>query len=358
MTRWFGALLLSGLLGCAEPPAEAPAQVVRPVRIHTFTGSGGDLVLSYSGTVSARLRSEMGFEVPGRISELLVVAGDEVDEGEVLARIDDTDYRATLASARAEFNRAQTEYERYRVAYEGDAVTQQEVDLRLRDAEVARASLEIAEKGLADTELRAIFAGRVARIIASDFANVQAKEPVLVLQDDASLEIEVDVPERDWVRARPEVDLAEGLPLARPVVELPALPGRTFPARFAEADSAADPVTRTYAVSFAFDRPDDVRLQPGMTGRLVLSLPEELQARAGEDTSARIPAVAVAADASGAPYVWRIGEDMRVSRQAVSIGEITGEEVVLLDGLQPGDRIATSGVHQLREGMTVRGLGG
>jgi RND family efflux transporter MFP subunit len=193
----------------------------------------------------------------------------------------------------------------------------------------------------------------VAQKLVNDFANVQAKQAVLVLEDDSSLEIDVNVPEQDWARAKPNISLEERSARARPRVVIPAIADRIFPATLKELDTTADPVTRTYNVTFAFEKPSDVTVRPGMTGGVILTIPSDIAAEdLGAGTS--VPSAAVRSDEAGNAFVWRIGDDMRVSKQPVEVGELSGGNVKIVSGLEPGSRIAASGVHNLREGMMVR----
>ena len=76
-------LSLCLIMGCGEQAVEVQEEIARPVKIITFGGTGDVTMLEYAGTVAAAQRSEMGFEVPGRINEFLVVAGEAVQEGQV-----------------------------------------------------------------------------------------------------------------------------------------------------------------------------------------------------------------------------------------------------------------------------------
>ncbi len=347
------AVMLTLLGGCdraAEPPAE---EVIRPVKLFTFAQQGADAIVEYSGTVGAAQRSDMGFEVPGRVIEFRVSAGDRVREDQVLAKLDPADYQAQLDKALADRNAAEADYRRFEQAYRENAVTKQDLDLASRNLEVANAALRTARKAVADTELRAPFDGVVAQKLVNDFANVQAKQPVLVLQDDSSLEMQVDIPEQDWARARPGIEAENRAQRLHPRVAISAIPDRVFPAYLKELNTTADPVTRTYQVTLGFDNPDDVNVRPGMTGRVILSVPPDFDlgtTRGG----ATVPVVAVRTDETGQAFVWVLDDDMRVHRRPVEVGEIAGERIRLLDGLEPGERIAVSGVHNLREGMRVR----
>ena len=353
MTARTTAIALLALGGCSEPAVEAPPPVARPVKIVTFGTSGDDVVIEYAGTVEAAQRSDMGFEVPGRVVDFLVTAGQDVQQDEVLARLDPADYQAGLDKALADRNAAEADFRRYQQAFEENAVTKQDLDLAQRNLEVSQAQLRTAEKALADTELRAPFPGQVAQKLVNDFANVQAKQPVLILQDDSSLEIDVNVPEQDWTRVRPGITIEERSRRARARVVIPAIADREFPAELKEMNTAADPVTRTYTVTFGFANPADVVVRPGMTGRVVLSLPPDLDL-ANVPGRMTLPSSAVLADENGAAYVWLVTSDMTVTRQGVTVGEIFGDQINVRDGLQPGSRVATSGVHNLREGMLVR----
>jgi RND family efflux transporter MFP subunit len=198
--------------------------------------------------------------------------------------------------------------------------------------------------------LRAPFAGEVARKLVDDFANIRAKDPILILQDNSHLEIVIDIAEADYVNMQPGLDNAERTARARPRVIVGSVPGREFPARIKELATAADPTTRTYAVTLAFDNPPDVNLLPGMTAKVRV-----WGAGAAVPEAIWIPAHAARTDESGEAFVWVVdAASMKVGRRPVALGELSGGLVQLSGGLERGDLIATSGVHHLREGMQVR----
>ena len=145
----------------------------------------------------------------------------------------------------------------------------------------------------------------------------------------------------------------EGEARVRPRVIVSALPDREFPAHVKEFATAADAVTRTFRATFSFSPPDDLNVRPGMTARITFDM------KAMEDTGSviSIPARAAFTGAGGAARVWLLDtSSMTTSSVPVSLGEMNGENVVLLSGLSDGDLVVVSGVSQLREGMTVRRL--
>ena len=351
-------LALAGmmLLAACEKQVEEREPVVRPVRILTIGGPGDGRKLSYAGEIRAGETADLGFEVSGRIVEFLVLEGQEVEKGDLLARLDPADFQSSLNQAEAHFRQAQSTYERFKEIVDRGAVSRQDLDLRKRNFEVAQAELATARKALDDTRLVAPFSGNIGRTLVDNFVNVQAKEPVLVLQDTTKLEVVITIPEQDWSRADPNLTNEERTARVRPMVSLSSFPDREFPARISELATVADPVTRTFEVRARLDNPPDVTIMPGMTANVSITVSEG-GTSAGADTAVIVPAGAVTSDEQGNSTVWMVDpETMTVSRAQVELGDLAGGDVRVLAGLNAGDRIATSGVHNLREGMQVSEL--
>lgn len=344
------ALAALGLqTACGEEPA-APEPGARPVKILEFRSSGPGQVLEYPGTISAVRRADLGFEVAGKIVEFPVSEGQSVEAGEVIARLDPRDFEAELEKERANTEAARAEFERQKALFEAKVVSQQQYDRALRTFQVTEARIKTAEKAVEDAVLVAPFAGRVARKLADQFQNVQAKEPIATLQADEGLEIRVAIPERDAARMTPGLTLEERTRRARPTVSVSSIPDAEFPARLTEFTTEADPVTRTFSATLVFDAPDDTSVLPGMTANVRIHV-----AAGSGSTASRIPARAALGDDAGGASVWVVDpESMQARRRAVTLGELSGEDVEVRDGLRDGDWVVVSGVHQLREGMPVR----
>ncbi len=343
------ALLLTG---CAEKEQEEPPPVVRPVKILTLGDIGSSNQLQYPGVVAATQDATMAFEVSGRVISFPVNEGQQVNKRTVLARLDPKDYQAARDREAANRNAARAEFNRVRELYETNVVSLREFDKARRDFEVTEANLRTADKALDDTYLRASFNGLVARKLVQEFENVQAKQGILILQDTSGLEVQVDVPESDWARARRNLDQGENLRKANPMVTVTTFPDRQFPARLKELATTADPVTRTYRITLAFDPPDDIVILPGMTARITATV-----VGVAETAAYTIPASAVLGSDDGEPYVWKVETDSdSVTRTDVEIGQMHGSDIEIIAGLEAGDRVAVTGVQNLREGMQVRPL--
>lgn len=351
-------ILLSGIVAllvfaCGEE-APPPEPVVRPIKVLELSGSGERSALEFPGRVKAGETANLAFEVPGKLIERPIAEGQVVEAGTLLARLDPRDFEMELSAQDARRVQAEAELSRSRKLFQADVISQQELEVKIRNLQVTEARVEQASKALDDTRLLAPFAGTVALIHVENFENVKAKQQVLVFENDASFDVVVAIPEQDAGRLTPGVSLEERTRLAQPVIELSAIPGRSFAAKLTELATAADPATRTFSATFRFENPGDVTINSGMTAKVIVQVPEGFDSWAG----LRIPSLAAAADETGKAYVWVVDPtSLAVARRSVELGEFSGDSVAISSGLDGNEWIAVSGVQHLREGMVVRRLG-
>jgi RND family efflux transporter MFP subunit len=349
--RWALVVLLIGLValtgGCSQE-AEQAEEVVRPVKLMTVGSddSGGER--EYPGRVEAAEEVLMGFEVPGRIVELPVLEGQAVKAGALLARLDDRDYKAQLDSQIAQRNEARADFERNQALYERDAISLRDLEVVRRRYEVTEANLRQAEKAVSDTRLVAPFDGRVAGRLVENQENVQAKQSVVQFLDDSTLEIKASVPETDFLKLRGIGSVSQMTELLSPVVEISAAPGTLIPAYIKEMRNTADPMTRTYEVTLGFTSPEGMAVALGMTAKIIAKMPTSADGRIV------VPVSALTGDAEGNSLVFVFDESAGVvNARQVTVGEMTGGGIVILSGLEAGDRIAALGAKNLHEGMRI-----
>ncbi len=340
------ALFSLAITGCSPTaPTTATAEVVRPALISEVGAADTAAKLRFPGRLRATKRAELSFNVPGFVAEFALSEGSRVQAGQVVARLDDSVFKARVTSAQAEFDRAKTDLERYQRLWETEqAVARSEVDDRRSRLEVSRTNLAAAQQDLADTIIKAPFSGVVTRRRLETFANVQAKQAIAELQDLQSLEVVIHVPQR---LLRNEGSRTEALAFFDEREDLPV------PVVLKSYATEADPQTQTYEVVMALkSRPPGLTLLPGMSVTVV-----PFAAKAGAAKSAlSIPLTAIATAATGGKFVWLVGADGQVMRATVTLGDIHGAQVAVVSGLTDGQRIVTAGVSALREGMKVRPL--
>jgi RND family efflux transporter MFP subunit len=161
------------------------------------------------------------------------------------------------------------------------------------------------------------------------------------------IDVAVDVPEAIMAADLRAADIVQIL------AEFSGAPGLQFPVHVREVAQVADPTTQTFKVRVAMKAPTEVKVLPGMTATVALTY---RRARILGDRI-QVPIAAVFKESSGQQVAWVIKPDQTVTRRPVKIGEAAGGQIEIVDGLQPGDRIAIAGVTFLREGMKVRDLG-
>jgi RND family efflux transporter MFP subunit len=336
--------LLPGCGGQTPPSAPPPQQVDALLLQISDPGSRRQ----FEGEVLADRQAELAFQVSGRLVELAAREGEQVEAGARLARIDPREFENARRSRQAAYDEARSQFERVDRTLAAGAVTQADHDQVRTRYEVAAAELALADKHLADTELRAPFSGRVARRLVDAFQTVRAGQPLLVLENVDRLQVRIGLPEQDMVRLPADVSML-GSPVGE--VEFESLPGRRFPVTLHSVQTRADPRTGTWPVAFTLARPEEVAILPGMNARFFPGYEVVVPVQ----RNFMLPLEALQATPDRRSYVWVIDSDEAVvRRRPVRIGRLSQGGIEIIDGLQPGERVVTSGVVHLVEGMAVR----
>lgn len=327
---------------CSEaPPPDEPAR--RPAKLHTVAAAEERRTVELPAVLDASATAPLAFPVPGRLAAVAVRQGQPVDAGAEIARLDQREFETELAKAEANHRSARAEFERTERLLDTGAIPRADHDQRRRELEVAQASLDGARQRLADSVLRAPFAGVVAEVHVDAYQSVGAQQEVATLQARGAVDAVVQVPAAlvaSSGRLEPEDT----------VVVLDAAPDRAIPATFRSTAARADPAAQTFEVRFAFQPPADMRILPGMTG----TLRAIMAVAADGDALPAIPIEAVLSDGD-ARYVWVVDDaTMSVRMREVSLGAGVGPALPVLDGLRVGETIVAAGVSSLHEGMLVR----
>ena len=344
-----------------------------PVTRGAAGAAGPAGVLDASGYVTARLQATISSKVTGKIVEVLVEEGLTVNEGDVLARLDDSTVRRQVEVAEAQLESARTALEetevrlaeaetnlsRTRGLVAADVSSESQLDsdraavdaLRARLA-VGRRELAVAERVLAlrhqeleDRIIRAPFAGVVVTKNAQPGEMISplsagggfTRTGICTLVDMSSLEIEVDVNEAYIHRVTPEQKVR---------ATLDAYPGWRIPATVITAVPTADRQKATVRVRIAFDELDP-RILPDMGIKVTFLESETPDVGAGPSRTL-IPATAVRRDRDG-PVVFVFASGA-VERRAVRLGSRSGNQVEVLAGVRVGEQVVVDGPEDLRDG--------
>lgn len=376
------ALLLAGGVIAWWLVARASADPVR-VDVETVRGpsaaAAGATVLDASGYVTARREATVSAEVTGKVAEVLVEEGMRVDEGQVVARLDDTTQRAQLAlniarveSARAALREieaqlrvAKLERDRLRdlagreltsvASLDAAEANHDALAARLatgrEEVKVAERSVELARDALDDMTIRAPFAGMVVSKDAQPGEMISpisagggfTRTGICTIVDMDSLEIEVDVNEAYIGRVRPG---------QRVTATLDAYPDWRIPARVIAIVPTADRQKATVRVRIGFLERDERVLRD--MGVKVAFLGSEAPADPPQEAAGvTVSSDALRSDETG-DFVWRINNGS-VERRSVRVGSRADpRRVVVLEGLAAGDRVVRSSSEPLAAGQQIR----
>jgi RND family efflux transporter MFP subunit len=349
-----GGVALAGLVACGGGEKAAPEPASRPVKIFVVEGGEVDAVRSFPGRVDASQRAELAFRVSGKLQEVLVKEGDLVEEGQVLARLDPTDYELVLEDRQARFDNAERNFKRAQELVNAGNISRLDFDRMEAEYRSATAALSQASKDLEYTVLAAPFRGRIAQREVENFEEVLAKRTVIWLQNIDQLDIVINLPESVVRSLRGGVSKEVGSAGTRPTVHATAQfegrGGQVFTLRPKEVATKADQQTQTFRATFTMAAPTTFTVLPGMTATVLLDLSELVT----QDKVRWVPARAVQADAGLEPRVWVLDPStMTVSAREVAIGRMSGSMIEITDGLAGGEEIVAVGAPYLAQGMRV-----
>ncbi len=352
-------LVCACLAACGVEQPEETGPVTRPVKIFVVERNAQDAVRTFPGRVGAAQTAELAFRVSGQLQEILVREGDVVKAGQVLARLDPTDFKIVLEDRQASFDNARSNFERAKELVADGNISRMDFDRMEAAFRTASAALSQAEKDLEYTVLRSPFIGRIAERKVENFEEVLAKEPIFTLQNTEQLEVSIDLPESvvrtvsgDAKRGE-EVSLdslEEGANQTRAYASFEGRAGEAFPLTPKEIVTKADKQTQTFKATFTMDSPEDFTVLPGMTATVTLDLSKLM----ASEKAKWVPVRAVQADSGLKPRVWVLDpETMTVSSREVTIGRMSGDRIRVTAGLSGGEEIVAVGAPYLAEGMRV-----
>lgn len=356
LLKWnFLMIVALGLLGCEKEEPVVVEELPRPVKAYVIGGDEVSEVRRLPARVYASQRAEVSFRVPGLIVELPVKEGDEVEEGQLLAQLDQKDYRTTVNDRKAKFDEAKANYDRGKELVKDGFISKMDFDRLESNFKTTRANLEQARLDLSYTSLKAPFDGQVAKRYVQKNEEVRKKQPIFAMQYTRQLDIKFDLPETLVLRIRQEAGEEKVRDMEKPFAFVRfADGGKNYPMQYKEIATRADQQTRTFEATFIMDTPADLTVLPGMTAQVDLDLVAIFGAA---DFEVTVPNTAVFADPDGGrdKLVWVIDLDtMTVHKRVVETGRLINNRILIESGLKAGDSVVTAGVHHLGEGEQVR----
>ena len=352
------ALLLSFALltaGCSssDSDSDAPApELARPAKIHTLDTEQVTLLRSYPATLEASRKSNLAFRVSGQLRELPARSGAQVKKGDLLARLDNSDYQNALDARSAAHKLAKVQYDQAKKLKASNLASQLQLDQATASLNAAKANLTQANDNFRYTRLTAPFDGVIAKVSIDNYQAVQTGVPVMQLQASQQLDVSFSVPE-SLISQMSRITNPDVLSAICGEVFFSTHPGDGYRACYKEHEMVPDPLTRNYKVLFDVDTPEAFSALPGMSANIVLDFSGFM---AGDLEPILVAPVESVHEYEGGSWVWRINDQMRAERVQVKLGTLGDHGFEIVEGLAQGDKLVAAGLSHVRDNMLLKPL--
>jgi membrane fusion protein (multidrug efflux system) len=296
------------------------------------------------GSVASLQGVMLGADLPGMIAEILFESGSHATKDQILVRLDTRQEEAQLRTAKAKLDLARQNLDRSRDLRAKNVIAQYAYDEAKTQFESAEANVDETQAMIDRKTIRAPFSGDLGIRQINTGQYLKSGDPIVQLESLDPIYVNFALPQQNFGK------LAVGQQL---MVKADGIPEKAFPGKITAINSAVDTSTRNIQIQGTVANPDHL-LRSGMFAGVHLILPNL-------EKAIMVPATAI----QYAPYGDSIfvietmkdpngKEYLGVRQQAVILGKTQGDQVAVLKGLKPGDRIATSGTFKLHHGGAVK----
>ena len=345
LAGWLAATFIAG--GCSKPIIQ-DARLQSP-RVEVFKAkAAGSNSRTFTGIVEARVQSDLGFRVGGKVLERCVNMGQRVQKGQILMRLDPEDLRLSAAAqqanvdaARAKYTQTSADEKRSAMLVNSGVISRRDYDQDRAALDSAKAQLEAAEaqarvsnNSSEYAELLADADGVIVQTLSEPGQVVAAGQTVVQLAHDGPREALINLPEG----VRPDLGTIASARLYGQ--------DQTYQARLRQLSDAADPASRTFEARYVLEG-EAASAPLGSTVTITF-----VTKPTSGNPSVVVPIGAVY-DGGCGPGVWIVDDKSEVKFRFIKVGSIGQEEVVVSRGVQAGERVVALGAHLLHEGQVV-----
>jgi membrane fusion protein (multidrug efflux system) len=348
--KWFGNKMMNEFVNNMPIPpvtiTAAPAQKMswsnRLDAIGTLVPVNGTDVTTESGGIVTAIHFE---------------SGDRVEKGARLISLDAANERGELKRLQAQAELAELNRQRREKLYKLEAISKSDYDAAVSEANAAKAAVESQSGRLAQKEIRAPFAGLlgIRRVNVGQYLG--AGTAIVTLQSLDPIDVDFALPEQYGSRVQPGLTVE---------VTIDAYPDDKFAGKVLAVEPRVDIATRNFGLRARLENPD-LKLRAGQFGRVQLQLP-------GSRNVVALPRTAISYDSYGTSVYVVVKKkvdpnapkpepmpgapagpdtDLEVTQRFIKVGDVYGDYIAILEGLQEGEQVATSGLLKLRNGQPV-----
>ena len=346
-------LLLFIFTACKKDREE---EIIRPVKIQEINSSQNEnLNIDFPAQISPTQKTILAFKYAGKIKSINFESGDFVKKGQVIATIDDSDYKVNLEAfskkyeaANAVVQNAEAQFSRAEKLYKGGAMPKKDYDNALMQKNVAISTLKEASAGLEnarntlnDTKIIAPYDGYIDKKIVEAGTVIPEGGPVISFISNEITDISVNASLKDL----------ENIKNASNIIFKDNLSEKVYPLKIKSIAQNPDSINLTYPVTFTFlNLEKNEKFLSGQTGTVTISV------KNNGNQEILIPLDALFEDNGSNVYLFKNGIAVKT---AVEIGELREtNKISIVKGLKTGDKVIVAGVSKLVDGEKVKILGG
>jgi len=341
-------VLLVTLFACHKNELSVEqTQIVKPVYTYEVVAAK-NASLTFSGVVDAYKKADLKFRTPGELQSVLVKEGQFVQQGQLLASLDKTDFYINYSSVKAQYEKQLAEFNRYTELNKKGVISQAQLDATKSTLASSKSSYDSAAQTLEYADLKAPFDGVVAQRYFDDYENISTNTTFAILHDLTKLKVLFKVPQNLMQKMKSTQQYQAYATLGENSEQ-------RYPLSKEEFTTTTKSTEQSYLVTLSMPSPKDITVLPGMSVQVtVILLNTDL-----EKNQLSVPAHSVV-HVQGENFVYvavpnKEHNDLAtIEKRRVIIGNVSEQELRVLSGLQLGEKVVSSGMSKMHSGLTVK----
>ncbi len=327
------------LMGCGSATTQSDAPV-HSVMLVQPQGTSAQTQKSFSGVVEESRTIGLGFKTGGQIASLRVKEGDYVRQGQLIATLDDADYKLAVEAARIQYEQTQREVARLKKLYEAKSITGNDYDKAVSGLDQLKVQLQTYENQLSYTHLYAPTSGYVEKVNFEVAETVGTGTSVINLLDVNQMEITFNMPASLYMHKDDMLSFTCSGPFSQ---------GAPVELRLLSITPKADN-NQLYRVRLGLNPNTAYHLTSGMNVEVQIEMNQSAQ---GQGMTVPVSSLF---QRDGQSYVWVLdAETSTVNMKAVSTGDLASEgQITIIEGLDGSEQIVKAGAHLLQQGEKVK----
>ncbi len=330
------AFLYSSCSNSDQVKTQRDTLSVKVVDLSATSGMG--ITLDYNGTIQAEKTITLSFQVGGTVTSIPVDAGQYVEKGQLIAKVDEAVYRNQYEAQLAQARLAKESYRRVLEVYNKGSMAEIKMLEAKSKAEQAEAAARATYQNILHTTLTSPVKGYIGNKMIEAGATAGPGVPVAQVLDVSTVQVLVAVPEGEINRFR-RGDQAR--------VSIDAL-GKVLQGNIAETGVLALTGSANYNVKINL-RNDSFQLKPGMLCKVHFLQSHQVDSAQG----IKVPAQAVQVDEQGRNFVYVVDQHNKAIRKPVETGALVQDGIMLKSGVDAQDKLIVSGFQKLESGSPL-----